>query len=228
MENKNRVKNVVNYYLICNKLKSIIRSGWLKWNVSKERLESVAEHIFGVQSLAIAMYSEYEYNIDINKVLFMIAVHELEETIIGDLTVWDISPYEKMLKGHNAIEKILSGLLLEEEIKELIYEFDDRITNEAIFAYRCDKLECDLQCKIYDEENLVDLDNQEDNIVLYDKKIQDIIKKGNNTWSSICLEYDRDKFIGDKNFIEILDYIKNNNITKENKTKKKVKVTRVK
>ena len=31
----------------------------------RERLESVAEHIFGVQMLAIAMKSEYEYDIDI-------------------------------------------------------------------------------------------------------------------------------------------------------------------
>ena len=60
-------ENVINYYVLCNKLKNIIRTGWTKWNVNKSRLESVAEHIYGTQSLAIAMYSEFEYNIDISR-----------------------------------------------------------------------------------------------------------------------------------------------------------------
>lgn len=42
-----RAKNVVNYYVLCNKLKNIIRTGWKTWNVKRERLESVAEHIWG-------------------------------------------------------------------------------------------------------------------------------------------------------------------------------------
>ena len=58
-----REENVIKYYVLCNKLKDVIRTGWKVWNVERERLESVAEHIFGVQMLAIAMKSEYEYDI---------------------------------------------------------------------------------------------------------------------------------------------------------------------
>jgi 5'-deoxynucleotidase YfbR-like HD superfamily hydrolase len=54
-------KNVVDFYVTCSKLKNVIRTGWKIWNVSCERIESVAEHIYGVQMLALAMYSEYEY-----------------------------------------------------------------------------------------------------------------------------------------------------------------------
>ena len=61
-------QNIIEFYLVCNKLKNIIRTGWKNWNVKKERLESVAEHIFEVQMLAIAMYSEYQYDIDRTKV----------------------------------------------------------------------------------------------------------------------------------------------------------------
>jgi putative hydrolase of HD superfamily len=75
-------KNVINYYVLCNKLKNVIRTGWKDWNVQRERLESVAEHIFGVQMLAIAMKSENNYDVDISKVILMIAIHELGETII--------------------------------------------------------------------------------------------------------------------------------------------------
>ena len=64
-------ENVIKYYVLCNQLKNVIRTGWKEWHVKKERLESVAEHIFGVQMLAIAMKSEYQYNIDIMKVILM-------------------------------------------------------------------------------------------------------------------------------------------------------------
>ncbi len=82
-------ENVVNYYVICNKLKNVIRKGWIDWRVQRERIESVAEHIFSVQMLAIAMKSEYQYEIDIMKVILMLAIHELGETVIGDLTLFD-------------------------------------------------------------------------------------------------------------------------------------------
>jgi len=209
----NKCKNVVNYYVLCCKLKDLIRTGWKRWKVNRDRLESVAEHIFGVQSLAIAVYSEYEYEIDLYKVILMLAVHELEEIYIGDLITWEISQEEKKKKGHIAIENILSPLKIGHKIKDLIYEFDERKTNEAIFAYHCDKLECDLQCKLYDEKNYVDMNNQNSNYIYHDNRIQEIIKKGNNKWSDMWLEYDRDKFIDDNNFIEILDYIKKNNIS---------------
>ncbi len=46
MKNINRAKTVVEYYVLCTKLKDIIRTGWKNWNVKRERIESVAEHIF--------------------------------------------------------------------------------------------------------------------------------------------------------------------------------------
>ena len=55
-------QNIVNYYVLCNRLKDVIRSGWGYFKVNRKRVESVAEHIYGVQMLAIAMKSEYEYD----------------------------------------------------------------------------------------------------------------------------------------------------------------------
>lgn len=37
-------QNVLNYYVVCNKLKNVIRTGWKDWKVKRERIESVAEH----------------------------------------------------------------------------------------------------------------------------------------------------------------------------------------
>ena len=100
-------ENVIRYYVLFNKLKNVIRTGWKDWNVKSERLESVAEHIYGVQMLAIAMQSEYQYDIDIMKVIFMLAIHELEEIFIGDLTRFQITKTEKIKIGHEAVKKVL-------------------------------------------------------------------------------------------------------------------------
>ena len=107
----NMAKNVINYYVLCNKLKNIIRTGWKVWNVKSDRIESVAEHIYSVQMLAIAMYSEYKYDIDIKKVIMMLAIHELEEILIGDLTIFEIKKDDKNKIGHEAIKKVLSNLI---------------------------------------------------------------------------------------------------------------------
>lgn len=210
----NREKSVIDFYVLTNKLKNVIRTGWLNWHVSSQRVESVAEHVYGVQMLALAMYSEYKYDIDIKKVIFMLAIHELEETIIGDLTFKQISSEDKKIIGHEAVEKILSGLLSGEEIKEIIYEFDAGITDEAKFAYHCDKLECDLQCKLYDEAGYVRYEDQThaDN---HREDVMEALRTGTSTWSYNWMTYDRPKYLDDENFLSVLDYAIDNNISKE-------------
>ena len=205
---------VIDFYVLTNKLKNVIRTGWLNWHVCSERVESVAEHVYGVQMLALAMYSEYEYKIDIKKVMYMLAIHELEETIIGDLTHKDITKEDKKVIGHEAVEKILSGLLNGEEIKKLIFEFDEGVTEEAKFAYHCDKLECDLQCKLYDEGGFVKVEDQleSDN---HRKDVMEALRNGESTWSYNWMKYDRPKYLDDANFLEILDYAIDNKISKE-------------
>lgn len=206
-------KRVIEYYVLCNKLKNVIRTGWKDWNVKKERLESVAEHIYGTQMLAIAMKSEYEYDVDILKVVFMLAVHELEEIYIGDLTLFQISKEEKTKIGHEAVVQILSGLINGEQIYEIIKEFDERKTKEAIFAHYVDKLECDIQCKLYDEENSVDLNEQQKNKTYYDKDVQRLLKEG-KSWSEMWLEFGREKYKYDKNFNAVSKYVETHKITK--------------
>lgn len=208
----NKAQNVIKFYNTTNTLKTLIRKGWLNWHVKAERVESVAEHVYATQMLALVMYSEYKYEIDIQKVLYMLAIHELEETIIGDLTFKDISKEEKEKIGHEAVENILKDLLSGEEIKKLIFEFDAKETKEALFAYHCDKLECDLQCKLYDEANLVDLKDQleSDN---HNKNTIERMKKGEITWSYAWMNHDRPYFEKDQNFLEVLDYAIENKIT---------------
>ncbi len=207
-------KNVIEFYVLCNKLKNVIRTGWKNWNVKRDRIESVAEHIYGVQMLAIAMWSEFKYDIDLKKVLFMLSVHELEEIVIGDLTLFEINKEMKKQIGHSAVEKILDNLTNKQEIQDLIYEFDERKTKEAIFANQCDKLECDIQCKLYDEENCVDLETQKDNIVLQEKNVKKLIEE-NDSWSKAWLKFGQQLYHYDENFLKVSNYVMNNKISKK-------------
>lgn len=211
-------QNVINYYVICNRLKNVIRTGWKDWNVQRTRIESVAEHIFGVQMLALAMKSEYQYDVDIMKVIFMLAVHELGETIIGDLTQFQISKEEKEKLEHEAVHKILGNLLDGKQIEELFLEFDSHNTKEAMFAYQCDKLECDLQCKLYDEEGCVDLNKQDGNTTMKNPLVEKLLNNG-ATWSNMWLNFGQQIYPYDDNFKAISNYAKNNDIS-DNKVKK--------
>lgn len=206
-----REKSVIEFYVLCNKLKDVIRTGWKDWKVKRNRIESVAEHIYGVLMLAVAVWSEFDYDIDLKKTLTMIAVHETEEILIGDLTSFQISKQEKQKMGHEAVKKIFGKLTRAKEVENLIYEFDERKTSEAKFAYQCDKLECDIQCKIYDQEGRVDIFKQEGNSTAEGQDVKSLLNKY-NSWSKMWIKYDQDKCDYDKNFLKISEYILKNKI----------------
>ena len=205
-------ERVVNYYVLCNKLKDIVRTGWKTWNVNRDRRESIAEHIFGAQMLALAMKSEYQYNIDIMKVIYMLAIHEIGETIIGDLTQFQISSAEKEIIEHEAVRGILSTLIDGQQIENLFLEFDAHQTPEAMFAYQCDKLECDIQCKLYDQEGCVDLENQEGNETFNNELVRKLLESG-QSWSDMWIEFGQRKYPYDENFMSVSKYVKANTIS---------------
>ena len=207
----NKIKNIMSFYTLCSKLKDTIRKGPLTWNANRKRIESVAEHIYGVQMLAISIYYQFGYKLDLNKVIYMLAIHELEEIEIGDLAFYETTKEDKLEKGKNATDLIIKDLIGKEEISKLLDEYNERKTDEAIFAYHCDKLECDVQMKLYDQEGCFDLSNQPNNPIINlpsVKKVLDSESSISNAW----IEFDRSKFEDDPVFIEIINWLKDNNI----------------
>lgn len=208
---KQNIAIAMKYYKLCTKLKDTIRTGPVVWNAKRERIESVAEHIFGVQMLALSIYYQFSYTLDIMKVLYMLAIHELEEIEIGDLAFFETTREEKLIQGKKATDSILKDFLGKKEISLMLDEYNERKTEEALFAYHCDKLECDIQMKLYDQEGCFDLNHQPNNPIIHNpsvKKVLDSETSISNAW----IEFDRSKYADDKNFIEIIDYLKENEI----------------
>ena len=120
--------NIIKFYMITNRLKEKIRTGWQEIDVSAERLESVAEHVYGCAMLAIAIDSEYELNIDMYKVLKMLCLHELEETIM-QVKIYD-------LNGQVRMEKMMEDLYFHGEEGLAI---KDKINTPSDVWIECDK-----------------------------------------------------------------------------------------
>lgn len=66
-----KIETAIKYYKLCTKLKDTIRTGPIVWNAKRERIESVAEHIYGTQMLALSIYYQLGYKLDIMKELFL-------------------------------------------------------------------------------------------------------------------------------------------------------------
>ena len=99
----------------------------------------------------------------------------------------------------------------------MFLEFDSHETKESIFAYECDKLECDIQCKLYDEEKCVDLNDQETNKTASNEEVKELLENG-KSWSEMWLEFGQRRYPYDENFMSVSNYVKNNKINnKKNK-----------
>ena len=185
------VKKLFDNYM---KLQKTIRQGHIYWGVKTNRKESILEHIYGTLLLCIGMQSEYNYYVDFNKVLKMLLLHETEEIVIGDKTAWDISKEEKEQRGKIAVDEVLKGLKKYNEYKSLIDEFNDCRTIESNYAYLCDKLEYDLQVKMYQNMGCYDMNNIPSNVVTTSEDVKEIMDNGANNVFDIHYEYDKYKY----------------------------------
>lgn len=209
IEKSGKLKNVVNFYTFANKLKQKIRTGWIEISIKKQRLESVAEHIYGALILAIALDSEYELNLDMYKVLKMLTLHELEEILIPDYTIRsNITLQQKREEGKKAVHKVTEGLCKQVEIENLLQEFNKRESKEALFCHYIDKIECDFQAKLYDLEGVMDFEKTREDLKYYGDKAEEIDKIAQNA-SDFWIELDKPRYEKDAIFKELIKEIQN-------------------
>ena len=201
-----KIESVLKYVLLCYKLKELIRKGWKDYNINSERLESVAEHVFGTLMVAIAMKTVFKYKVNLSRVLFMLAIHEVGESIIGDITYREMTREEKNRIEREAVHKIFDDLIGGSTIEQLFLEFDLELTEDAKFAKWCDKLDADIMAKYYEENNAFNFDQMNDFPVL-----KDLYNSG-LTMSQSFIEHDSKESKYDNNFKAVTDYLQNNNI----------------
>lgn len=133
------------FLLHANHLKGVRRAGWVRNGVADA--ESVADHAWGVALLAVLLTPA---ELDRERVLALATVHDLAETITGDITPHDnITPDDKRACEQGAMEK-LSGLAGSEELQQLWREYSDGASAEARFVHELDALEMAAQAIAYE------------------------------------------------------------------------------
>lgn len=201
----NKAKRIIDFYLYVNKLKYKIRTGFVEIGITKERLESVAEHIYGCLMLSIAVDSEYDLNIDMYKVLKMLTIHELDEVLKPDFTLRSgITKEEKIKIGTESVNIVSSTLSSRDELISLVNEFNEGKTKEAKFCYLIDKMECDMQAKVYDLDGNFLIEKAKEDLVYYGSNAKKI-EKNAKTASDYWILYDKPKFKNDKIFKLLCD-----------------------
>ncbi len=147
-------EKIIEFAKIVGKLKKVERTGWVT-TAKIQNTESVAEHSF--RSAILGMLISDIKKLDTEKVMRMLLLHDIAETVIGD---WDLSAKKKLglenknRKEEEAFEKIMQMLPQEqkEEYLKLWKEFEEGKTEEAKIAYQAEKLEMVIQALEYMEE----------------------------------------------------------------------------
>ncbi len=185
------------------------RKGHIYWGAKTDRLENILEHIYGCLVLSIGLESEYGYDVDYNKIRKMLIIHETGEIIIGDQTEWDLPKEEKERIEREAVVKLLSSIPNGEKLIKLLDEFNGHISLESEYAYLIDKIEYDMQVKMYEKEGKYDFGNIPVNVVTTSKSVQDILQNGATGVFDVHYEYDKEKYNRIPCFRRILEKTKN-------------------
>jgi putative hydrolases of HD superfamily len=130
------------------KLKTVRRQGWID-KLGLENPESVADHSYAVSVMSMVLSDQQK--LDTLKVLKMSLLHDLAESIVGDLTPRQASKAKKSKLESAAMKKILKQLEkpLQSEYWNLWLEYQNMSSQESIMLHEIDKLEMLYQAKSY-------------------------------------------------------------------------------
>jgi len=147
------MSSLVDFAKKIGKLKLVKRTGWIIFGKIKDP-ESVADHTMRLASLALVAGDELE--VDKRKLVDMAIVHDLGESIIGDIVHEyadrDLpNSHDKSKAESSAIKELFKDIKNGDEFLKIWQEYEDQKTKEAIVLKQLDKFEMVLQALEYQE-----------------------------------------------------------------------------
>lgn len=128
---------VIDFLLELDKLKRVTRK---TRPVGLDRRENTAEHSWQIAMMAMSL-APYAPGIDLDRVVFMLLVHDVGEIDTGDTFFFADGHSAQKVDERAAVERIF-GLLpspTRERLLALWSEFDANVTPEARFAHAIDR-----------------------------------------------------------------------------------------
>ncbi len=144
------MENLIEFLHKVGQLKRVKRTGWVYKKIPNP--ESVAEHSFRTAILAYVLADELK--VDKEKLIKIALIHDLAESVVGDITPWDKAyRKEKLVMEKKAIEELGSLIKNGKELIGLWDDFEKRKSKEARLAAELDKIEMIIQALEYEKEH---------------------------------------------------------------------------
>gem|GEM_PF-1113218 len=141
------------FYRVASKLKVIRRAGWAKRAPSAD-VESVADHSLMVSILSIVLAERL--GLDPSRCAALAAIHDLAESMVGDLLPEEARPEEKHARERAALAAIAGSLGDGDALLRLYDEYERGATPESRLVHQVDKLELALQAISYYMDGVLD------------------------------------------------------------------------
>lgn len=173
----------LNFFKTVGRSQRLLRSGFVREKVLDP--QSVAEHSFRTGVIAMVLSDKLGNNLDKNKLVKMALIHDIGETITGDIVVQrgEVIDLElrdsKEEKERNGIKQIFNQIQEGDKFAEIFEEMIARKTPEAKIFWQFDKLELAFTALEYEEEQGKQLDEffLDANTHMKEPLLKEILKK---------------------------------------------------
>jgi len=138
--------------LRANQLKRVPRTGWVMRGVAGA--ESVADHSFGVAFISLILAEMVEQSVNEAKLLTIALLHDLPESVIGDLPTPAAAYFPAGAKRKaeaGVLSKLLHRLPCAEQWHAWWQEFEDGTSIEGRLVRDADRLDMLIQAHVYEQ-----------------------------------------------------------------------------
>lgn len=162
---------------------------------SKILRESLIDHVGALPIVATFLYPHLDVTFDIGKVLTMLAIHDIGETVVDDVLTVKRNKTEDEISQ----ERVAAKMLLNERYHPIYGEYEKNESVEAWFAHSVDKISPNLY------ELIVDKKIAEDRHAHFGFSIADAVEKDRSKmeWNDFLLKFYDELIAEIKNRFEI-------------------------
>ena len=187
------------FFHLLERLKTTKREGWRRLNIPG--CESISDHMYRMSIMTMLAPPSLLSHVDIAHCTKMALVHDMAESLVGDITPVDGVPVEEKHRREAItmdflVDKMLGSLSGGKEqgvkIKAIWQEYEDNETLEARFVHDVDKIELLLQMVEYERSHKGEIDLSEllgvrNSIKLREVKIwcNEILDEREALWKSL-------------------------------------------
>ena len=143
------------YFHLLELLKTTKREGWRRFGIAHG--ESIADHMYRMSLISMLAPPALAARLDMNRCIKMCLVHDMAESLVGDITPVDGVPKPEKSRREATTMDYITGTLLADnqvvgaELRSVWQEYEDSVTPESHFVHDVDKMELLLQMVEYEK-----------------------------------------------------------------------------